>query len=59
MRAVAFIIIMYVLFDIQRRIKDKDKFLTQKDFAAYKTTQADTNAEVAKRLDALESSAFS
>jgi len=59
MRAVAFIIIMYVLFDIQRRVRDKDKFVTQKDFAAYKTAQADTNAEVTKRLDSLESSAFS
>ncbi|GGB98544.1 hypothetical protein [Dyadobacter sediminis] len=59
MRVFALFMILYVLFDIRRRLWEKDKFVTQKEFEEYKALQAASNTQVGKRLDSMESSAFS
>lgn len=58
MRVFALFFILYILLDIRRRLKEKDKFVTQKEFSEYKALQAATNIQIGKRLDSVESSAF-
>lgn len=58
MKAIMIFLAFYVILDIDRKLRDKNKYLTKKEFTDYKASQDANNAAVGKRLDSLESSAF-